>query len=78
MNKRYLYLTEDGGASPGAIVRDFDGNYYVILQGVPGGRYDDDETAGLALTPDRKILYVGMQDAGLLFEVTRDDGQAFE
>lgn len=77
-NKRYLYFTEDGGSSPGVFVRDQDGTYYTIFQGIPGGRYDGDETVGVALTPDRMRLYAGIQDAGVLFEFSRDDGRPFE
>ena len=40
--------------------------------------YDGDETVGIALTPDRMKLYAGIQDAGVLFEFTRDDGRPFE
>lgn len=76
-NKRFLYFTEDGGSTPGLFARDEGGFYYTIFQGIDGV-YDDDETVGVALTADRKRLYVGLQDAGLLLELTRDDEMPFE
>jgi len=40
--------------------------------------YDEDETVGIAFTQDRTRLYAGLQDAGVLLELTRDDGMPFE
>ncbi len=74
---RYIYFTEDGGSNPGLYARDELGKFFTIFQGLEGA-YDDDETVGLALTPDRKRLYAGFQDAGVLFEFTREDGMSFE
>ena len=75
--KRYMYFTEDGGSTPGVFVRDGDGTYYTVFQAI-SDEYDGDETVGIALTPDRMKLYAGIQDAGVLFEFTRDDGRPFE
>lgn len=75
--RKYVYFTEDGGNKPGIHVRDRDGNYYTMLRGVPDGRYKGDETVGIAFSPDRRAFYFGFQDAGVLMEVTRDDGHAF-
>jgi len=78
MDKRkFIYFTEDGGKGPGVHVRDRQGRYYTMVRGVPGGRYSGDETVGIAFSPDRKKFYFGFQDAGVLMEVTRDDGQVF-
>ena len=78
MDKRkFIYFTEDGGNGPGVHVRDKDGKYYTMVRAVPGGKYRGDETVGLAISPDRKKFYFGFQDAGVLMEVTRDDGQVF-
>lgn len=74
---QYMYFAEDGGRTPGVYVRDKNGMYFTIFQGIDGA-YFDDETVGIALTPDRKRLYAGFQDAGVLFEFTRDDGMSFE
>jgi hypothetical protein len=48
-----------------------------MARGIPGGRYSGDETVGIAFSPDRKKFYFGFQDAGVLMEVTRDDGHKF-
>ena len=74
--RKFIYFTEDGGNAPGVHVRDREGNYYTMARGVPG-IYAGDETVGIAFSPDRRKFYFGFQDAGVLMEVTRDDGQAF-
>ena len=75
--RKFIYFTEDGGNSPGVHVRDREGNYYTMVRGIPGGRYKGDETVGIAFSPDRRAFYFGFQDAGVLMEVTRDDGHTF-
>jgi len=75
--RKYIYFTEDGGSAPGVHVRDREGKYYTMVRGVPGGRYSGDETVGIAFSPDRRKFYFGFQDAGVLMEVTRDDGHVF-
>lgn len=76
--KRFIYFTEDGGANPGVYVRDHNGTYSTIFEGLDGSIYDGDETVGIALSPDRRKLYGGFQDAGVLMEFSREDGAAFE
>ncbi|KAL7551399.1 hypothetical protein ACHAWF_015523 [Thalassiosira exigua] len=77
--RKYMYFTEDGGESPGVYARyDGDGTYFALFQGVPGGRYDGDETVGIALSPDHRTLYAGFQEFGIIFEIKREDGLAFE
>jgi sugar lactone lactonase YvrE len=34
--------------------------------------------AGLAFSPDRRRMYFAMQKAGVLYEVIREDGHAFD
>ncbi|KAL7525950.1 hypothetical protein ACHAXR_001234, partial [Thalassiosira sp. AJA248-18] len=75
----------DGGTTPGVYVRDTNGMYHTIFEAIDGGIYsgngDDespDETVGIALSPDRRKLYAGFQDAGVLMEFTREDGHPFE
>jgi hypothetical protein len=75
--RKYIYFTEDGGNAPGVHVRDREGKYYTMVRAVPGGKYSGDETVGIAFSPDRKKFYFGFQDAGVLMEVTRDDGHTF-
>ena len=76
-SRNFLYFTEDGGSSPGVYVRfSDDETYSTMFQGIPG-RYNDDETVGIALSPDNMRFYAGIQDAGLILEFTRDDGRPF-
>lgn len=58
--KRWIYFSEDGGSTPGVYVRDMDGMYHTIFEGIDGGAYDGDETVGIALSPDRRKLYAGV------------------
>lgn len=77
--RKYIYFTEDGGESPGVYARyGSDGTYFTLFQAVKGGRYGEDETVGIALSPDHKRFYAGIQDFGVIFEFTRDDGLPFE
>jgi hypothetical protein len=77
--RKFMYFTEDGGKSPGVYARyGRDGTYFTLFQGIPGGEYADDETIGIALSPDHRRLYAGIQDAGIIFEITRSDGLPFE
>mmetsp|Transcript_12724 Transcript_12724/g.27444 ORF Transcript_12724/g.27444 Transcript_12724/m.27444 type:complete len:687 (+) Transcript_12724:110-2170(+) len=78
--RKYMYFTEDGGRSPGVYARfGNDGTYFTLFQAIEGGIYgnDEDETTGIALSPDGKRFYAGIQ-TGIIFEFTRDDGQPFE
>ncbi|KAL7482850.1 hypothetical protein ACHAW6_008517 [Cyclotella cf. meneghiniana] len=76
--KKFIYFAEKGGWSPGVDVRDKESSYFTVFQGVPKGRYQNDETVGIALSPDRRKLYTGFQESGVLFEFTRDDKSPFE
>lgn len=49
------------------------GQYYTILE----SHVYEDETTGLAFSPDSKHLYVAYQETGLLFDITRVDGLPF-
>ena len=69
-----LYFTEDGGTYAGIHGRDSLGRFYTILESY---EYDDDETTGLAFSPDGMHMYVAYQDHGLLFDITRQDGLPF-
>lgn len=75
---KWIYFTEDGGRNPGVYARyGSDGSYYTVFQGIDG-RYANDETVGIALSPDNKRLYAGIQTVGMVFEFTREDGMPFE
>ena len=74
----YLYLTEDGGVSPGiyALYKP-NGTKYAIVQGYSSSlQYD--ETSGLAFSSDGKKMYTAFQDCGCLLEFSRDDGLSFD
>jgi Bacterial protein of unknown function (DUF839) len=69
-----LFFTEDGGRRCGVHARLRDGTFVTILENTG---YGDDETTGLAFSPDGTRMYMAYQDNGLLFEITRKDGLAF-
>jgi uncharacterized protein len=68
-----IILTEDGGPTPGLFA--YDGSKYLSYF---ESNYVDDEIVGIAFSPDRKFMFAAVQDAGLLFQLSRDDGQSFE
>jgi len=69
-----LYFCEEGRSKNGIHGRDPNGSYFTILE----GDYDS-ETTGLAFSPDNRHMYVSFQhNPGLIFDVTRDDGLAFD
>ena len=77
--RKYIYFTEDGSNDPGVYARfGDDGTYFTMFQAIAGGIHTDDETIGIALSPDNKRFYAGFQDNGYIFEFTRLDGLAFE
>jgi Bacterial protein of unknown function (DUF839) len=72
-----LYFLQDGG-TPGVYARKTStGEYFAIME-AEHARYKRDEFTGLSWSPDWTKLYVCIQDIGILFEVTRDDGLPFE
>jgi hypothetical protein len=77
--RKYIYFTEDGSVDPGVYARyDEDGTYFTMFQAIAGDIHTDDETVGIALSPDHKRFYAGFQSNGFIFEFTRVDGLAFE
>lgn len=78
-DKRFLYLTESGGSTPGVYARDmYTGKYMTIFESIDGEeRYLNDETVGIAFSPDRYRMYAGYQGAGVLFEFRRTDNLPF-
>jgi secreted PhoX family phosphatase len=68
-----IILTEDGGPTPGLFA--YNGSKYLSYF---ESNYSGDEVVGVAFSPDRKFMFVCIQDAGLLFQVLRDDGQLFD
>lgn len=87
----YLYLTEDGGSSPGVYSRHIPtGERYAIFEAYDT-KYVNDETTGLAFSPDGSKMYACFQDCGCddsdggadytcgcLLEFSRQDGRSFD
>ena len=67
-----LYFTEDGGDMAGIHARGANGHTHTILE----GEYEP-ETTGLGFSPDGKRMYFSFQEDGIVFEITRLDGQPF-
>jgi uncharacterized protein len=68
-----LILSEDGGSTPGLFA--YDGSKFLSYF---ESNYNNDEIVGIAFSPDNKFMYAVVQDAGLVFQISRDDGQSFE
>ena len=70
-----LYFTEDGGQFAGIHARNRQGQFFTILE---SHEYSNDETTGLAFSPDLRFLYVAYQKTGRLFAISREDGLPFD
>jgi len=68
-----LYICEEGGSENGVHARNSRGWFFTILESAQ----INDETTGLAFSPDKKHLYVAYQEAGLVLDVWREDGLPF-
>jgi hypothetical protein len=68
-----LILTEDGGNTPGVFA--YDGSKYLSYF---ESNYASDEVTGIAFSPDRMYFFAAVQRAGVLFQISRDDGLPFE
>jgi len=55
----------------------FDNRRILTLRVARGGIHTDDETIGIALSPDNKRFYAGFQE-GWIFEFRREVGLPFE
>jgi hypothetical protein len=88
-NGDYLYFTEDGGSTAGVYAtHKSSGVKYAVFEAI-SNFYRNDETTGLAFSPDGKKMYAAFQDCvylnlclssndcGCLFEFTRMDDQSF-
>ena len=67
-----LYMTEANGRRSGIHARNEAGEIYTVLE----GSYQP-ETAGFAVSPNGKHMYVSFKRDGLVFDITRDDGLSF-
>jgi hypothetical protein len=68
-----VYFTEDGGKVAGIHAKDNNGQLYTILESY---EYKD-EVTGLAFSPDYQYMYVAYQKNGLVFSISRLDGEPF-
>ena len=68
-----LFFTQDGDNMNGIAARNSNGTYTIV--NTVG--HDEDETTGLAFSPDGKHMLFAVQDAGILYDITRDDGLGF-
>ena len=58
--RNYIYFTEDGSNDPGVYARyGTDGTYFTLFQAIAGGIHTNDETIGIALSPDHRRFYAG-------------------
>lgn len=69
-----LFFTEEGGKDSGVHARDSLGRMYTIFE----SPVYPDETTGLAFSPNGAHMYVAYQQTGLLFDIWREDGRAFD
>jgi hypothetical protein len=69
-----LYFTEDGGRDPGIHCRNEVGQFFTLLE----SPVYEDESTGLAFSPDGMHLYFALQETGLLYDVTRTDLLPFQ
>ncbi|GKZ00419.1 hypothetical protein MPSEU_000994800 [Mayamaea pseudoterrestris] len=74
---QWLFFTEDGESNAGIFARNKDGDFYTILENA-NPNFKDDETTGLYFSPDGMHMYFALQGAGLIYDVTRLDGRAFQ
>jgi hypothetical protein len=68
-----LYFTEDTNRTAGIHGRTILGDYVTILQST----YYHDETVGLAFSPNYQYMYMGYQNAGIIFQISRTDTLPF-
>lgn len=68
-----LYFTEDTNRTAGIHGRTVLGDYVPIVHST----FYHDETVGLAFSPDYKHMYMGYQNAGIVFQISRTDTLPF-
>ena len=74
MNICILFISQqEGGKDAGIHGRDSEGNFFSILE----SPVYNEETTGLAFSPNHKRMYVAYQANGILLEVWRKDGLPF-
>jgi secreted PhoX family phosphatase len=77
-NSNGCWLTlfhHQGGLTPGVYGRTNNGKYFTIIS---GQFTQNEETTGLAFSPDGMHMYVSFQHIGIVYDITRDDKQPFQ
>ena len=69
-----VYFNEDQGVAAGIHGRNAEGQFFTILEAPGWGP----EMTGLVWDPSRKHMYFALQEDDLLFDITREDGYAFQ
>jgi uncharacterized protein len=72
-----LFFTEDGGDRPGIYARRKSSRDFIPIAESSVYVNADQESTGIAFSPDRRHLYFAIQDAGIFYDVTRLDGLPF-
>ena len=70
-----LFLSEDGGGTPGLFA--YDGADYLSVLEAAVGSYDGDEVTGIAFSPDGTKMYACWQSAGRCFQISRENDEPF-
>mmetsp|Transcript_45021 Transcript_45021/g.108889 ORF Transcript_45021/g.108889 Transcript_45021/m.108889 type:complete len:567 (+) Transcript_45021:163-1863(+) len=68
-----LYFCEEGGIENGVHARDENGWFFTILE----SDTFNDESTGLAFSPNGKRMYVAFQHSGMIYDIWREDGLPF-
>jgi hypothetical protein len=69
-----LYFTEEDGLNSGIHARDKDARFYTIVEAISF----TGETTGLSISPDGRFMVFAYQEMGLLYQIWRQDGLAFD
>lgn len=69
-----LYFTEEDGLNAGIHARDKDARFYTIVEAISFAG----ETTGLTISPDGRFMVFAYQEMGLLYQIWRQDGLAFD
>jgi hypothetical protein len=72
-SRNLLYFCEEGGKENGIHARDENGWFYTIAE----SDELEDETTGLAFSPNGKHMYVSYQHTGIIYDIWREDGLPF-
>eukprot|EP00562_Extubocellulus_spinifer_P019479 CAMPEP_0178582422 /NCGR_PEP_ID=MMETSP0697-20121206/23718_1 /TAXON_ID=265572 /ORGANISM="Extubocellulus spinifer, Strain CCMP396" /LENGTH=747 /DNA_ID=CAMNT_0020218157 /DNA_START=217 /DNA_END=2463 /DNA_ORIENTATION=+ len=79
LGDHFIFHSEDGGNTPGVYFKDLRTNEYLtIFQDDSNFYKGDEETTGVAVSPNGKCLLSCLQERGECFVFEREDGGNFE